>query len=215
MNFPFLTSMLIFILLLHYNINKGKNTQAKKEADFWAKEFSANHVRKKSLDDLEYIVFTADSFYPVNLLDASLCTSFLSQNEEIKEILSRFLFLEEQKIVNLSCYTNTDLKYKYGVANLNLLTEYDSNYNELITLLHKYGSCYYTNGFEEQAVHIFEYAISIGTDISSTYEMCGEYYYNNNLSDKLQWLKNEAEKISTSRKSIIVQKLQKFDPCNG
>lgn len=210
MNFPFFASFLVFILVLQHNLRKGKKAQERNEAAYWEHEFSANEVRKHSLDDLTYVTFQADAFYPINLLDANSCPLFLEKNPEVKEILSRFLFLENQKIVNLTEYTNTDLKYKYGVSNLNALTEYDTNYNELITLLHRYGNIYVKESYETQALSILEYAVSIGTDINGTYLLLAEIYQKNQQHDKIQWLKKEAEKISTSRKDSIIRKLQEF-----
>lgn len=215
MKFPFFASFIIFVLVLQHNIRKGKKTSEQSEAEFWKHEIKANDVRKRSLEDLDYIAFEATPFFPINLLDAESCPQFLTDNPEVKEILSRFLFLEQQKMVNLTEFTNTDLKYKYGVANLPTLTEYDSNYNELITLLHSYGSIFEKEGYEAQALSVLEYAISIGSDISGTYTLCGNIYEKNQQWDKIAWLKKEAEKISTSRKASIVRKLQEFDPCNG
>lgn len=215
MNFPFFASFLIFILVIQHNIRKNAKAQTREEEAFWTREFSANHVRKQNPDDLTYIVFQTEPFYPLNLLESETCPEFLAGNPEVKEILSRFLFLEEQKIVNLNKYTNTDLKFKYGVANLNILTEYDTNFNELITLLHNYGSIFAKNGFETQALSILEYAISIGSDISGTYMLCAKIYQENNQCDKIDWLKKEAEKISTSRKNSIIRKLQEFNQYNG
>ena len=117
--------------------------------------------------------------------------------------------------MNLGCFSNTELKYKYGVANLNLLTEYDSNFSELVTLLQNYAELFLQSDFENQALTVLEYAISIGSDISKTYTTCAEIYCNLNQLDKINWLKKEAEKISTSRKDSIVRKLQEFDPYNG
>ena len=215
MKFPFFASFLIFILILQYNLRKGQKSQENQETEYWKREYSANSVRKQSLDDLTYITFQAEPFYPLTLLGAAICPEFLERNPEVKNILSRLLFLEGQKIVNLTEYTNTDLKFKYGVANLNLLTEYDTNYNELITLLHNYGTILEKESYFAQALTVLEYAISIGTDISGTYILCANIYTENNQQDKIQWLKKEAEKISTSRKDSIVRKLQEFDPCNG
>ena len=215
MKLPFFASFLIFILILHHNLKKGKKAHLREEEAYWEHEFAANHVRKGNLEDLIYIPFEAASFYPINLLDANSCPEFLEKYPEVKDMLSRFLFLENQKIVNLTEYSNTDLKYKYGVANLNLLTEYDANYNELITLLHNYGTVFLKEDYESQALSIFEYAISIGTDISGTYTTCAEIYQKNNQWDKIEWLKKEAEKVSTSRKDSIVRKLQEFGPYNG
>ena len=215
MKFPFFASFVIFILVLHHNMNKGKKTSTQQEADFWKHELDANHVRKQSLDDLEYIDFQAETFYPLTLLGSEACGDFFADHPQAKEIVSRFLYLENQKIVNLSYLTNTDLKYKYGVANLNLLIEYDTNYSELITLLQNYGNMLLESGFEDAALTVLEYSISIGSDISKTYTTCAAIYQTRDLQDKLTWLKKEAEKIPTSRKDSIVRKLQEFDPCIG
>lgn len=215
MKLPFFASFLIFILILQHNIRKNNKAHEREEDTFWKREFSANHVRKHSLDDLTFITFQAEPFYPLNLLDAATASGFLEKNPEIKEILPRLLFLENQKIVNLTEYTNTDLKLKYGVANLNILTEYDTNYNELITLLHNYGSIFAKEGYTSQALSILEYAISIGTDISATYILCAQIYQENKQWDQISWLKKEAEKIPTSRKDSIVRKLQEFGQYNG
>ena len=215
MNLAFFASLLVFILVLHHNLNKADRTQTKEEDAYWENELYANRTRKKDLDDLVYIDFHAEPFYPVNLLDAESCPEFFQKNPEVPDILSRFLFLEKQKIVNLTQYSNTDLKYKYGVANLALLTEYDTNYNELITLLQNYGSILEKEGYTAQVLTVLEYAVSIGTDISNTYMLCAKIYQENNNVEKLMWLKKEAENISTSRKDSIVRKLQEFGPCNG
>ena len=215
MKLPVLTSFIVFLFILQHHIKKGKKAQEQEENAFWEREYSANDVRKQSLDDLVFIPFQAEPFYPLTLLGAESCPEFLAMNPEMKDILPRLLFLEEQKIVNLTKYTNTDLKFKYGVANLPLLTQYDTNYNELITLLHNYGELLAKSSYTKPALTVLEYAISIGTDIGGTYLLCAQIYRENNQASKLEQLKKEAEKISTSRKDSIVRKLQEFDPCNG
>lgn len=212
MKFPFFASFLIFVLILQHNIRKGKKSEAQSEDMFWQNEISANNVRKQNLDNLNYIQFQASSFYPLNLLGDRNCSDFLSKHEELKEILSRLIALENEKIVNLNEYTNTDLKFKYGVANLPLLTQWDTNYSELITLLHNYGNLLYQDGYEPSALLVFEYAVSIGTDISATYMLLAKIYAHMGQTEKIEALKKEAEHISTSRKDSIVRKLQEFDP---
>lgn len=212
MKFPFFASFVIFILVLQHNMRKGEKTQEQEEAAFWQREFSANDVRKHSLEDLNYITFQAEPFYPLSLLDSKSCPGFLERNPEVKEILSRFLFLEKQKMVNLTGFSNTDLKFQYGVANLNTLTEYDTNYNELITLLHNYGTILSKEGYNNQALLVLEYAVSIGSDISGTYMLCADIYQRNHQWDKLDSLKKEAENISTSRKDTIIRKLSEIMP---
>ena len=215
MKFPFFASFVLFILVLQHNMRRGKKTAQQQEEEYWKHEIDANHVRKQSLEDLDYISFQAEPFYPLTLLGAEMCSEFLTTHSQAKNYLARFLYLENQKIVNLSYFTNTDLKYKYGVANLNLLTEYDSNFTELITLLQNYSELFLESNYEDQALAILEYAVSIGSDISKTYTSCAEIYCKHHSFDKMEWLKKEAEKISTSRKDSIVRKLQEFDPYNG
>ena len=101
MRFPFFASFVLFIFILHHNMNKGKKSSQQQEAEYWKNEIDANHVRKQSLEDLSYISFHAEPFYPLTLLGADICSDFLISYPEAKEILSRFLFLENQKIVNL------------------------------------------------------------------------------------------------------------------
>ena len=215
MKFPFFASFVLFILVLQHNMRRGRKTTQQQEEEYWKHEIDANNVRKQSIEDLDYISFHAEPFYPLTLLGVEICGEFLTAHSQAKDYLSRFLYLENQKIVNLSHFTNTDLKYKYGVANLNLLTEYDSNFSELITLLQNYAELYLESDYEDQALTILEYAISIGSDISKTYLSCAEIYHKNSQYKKIEWLKKEAEKISTSRKDSIVRKLQEFDPYNG
>ena len=77
-----------------------------------------------------------------------------------------------------------------------------------------YGTILEQEAYYEQALRVLEYAISIGTDICGTYLLCAKIYQDSNQRNKLEQLKKEAEKISTSRKDSIVRKLQEFDPCN-
>ena len=208
MKFPFLASMLIFLLVLHYNLNKGKRLGKKQEDSFWKKEYEANTTRKKSLSDLTYITFQAEDFFPINLLEQHQVSEFLNTYPDVKKILPRFIALSNEKIVNLSRFTNTELKFEYGIANFNLLSEYDENYLELISLLNKYGSVYYDAGYLSQALAIFEYAISIGSDVTDTFLLLADIYKREEASDSLATLYTNVEKLSDKKKNIILKKLK-------
>ena len=134
MKFPFFASFIILCLVVRHAINRNNKLHLNSESAFWARENSANEVRKQSLEDLNYISFSFAPLSPDQLLDnASLAV--LMENPRISEITERLIALENSKIVNLKYITNTELKSTYGVANLALLTEYDQNYTDLITLL--------------------------------------------------------------------------------
>ena len=61
-------------------------------------------------------------------------------DDEINEYRTTLLNLQARKILNLSGLTNTDLKEKYGVANLSALSEYDENYITLVNIIARCGA---------------------------------------------------------------------------
>ena len=55
MNFAFLASCLLFCAVIYHAINRSKSIEENSTKAFWQKEQQANFVRKKSLDNLDYI----------------------------------------------------------------------------------------------------------------------------------------------------------------
>lgn len=213
MKFPFFASFIILCLVVRHAINRNNKLHLNSESAFWARENSANEVRKQSLEDLNYISFSFTPLSPDQLLDnASLAV--LMENPRISEITERLIALENSKIVNLNYITNTELKSTYGVANLALLTEYDQNYTDLITLLQEYASILAENGFIVAAQTVLETAIFIGTDISSSYSLAASIYREQGLTGKISELITQAEKLNSPRKNTIVRILHTTDPDN-
>lgn len=213
MKFPFFASFIILCLVVRHAIYRNNKLHLNSESAFWARENSANEVRKQSLEDLNYISFSFAPLSPDQLLDnASLAV--LMENPRISEITERLIALENSKIVNLNYITNTELKSTYGVANLALLTEYDQNYTDLITLLQEYASILAENGFIVAAQTVLETAIFIGTDISSSYSLAASIYREQGLTGKISELITQAEKLNSPRKNTIVRILHTTDPDN-
>lgn len=61
MKFPFFASFIVFIIWLGYEIKKSQSQGEKSESEFWEKEARAGSIRKKSLDNLPYVVFDFSS----------------------------------------------------------------------------------------------------------------------------------------------------------
>ena len=112
MNLVFLASLIVFILFLSVRIKRQSRLQQDKEKSFWERERLANSVRKKPLDNLNYIQIPLENF-PTHLLQ---------EKEEVMECISLMEHLTSQKIVNLTGYSNTDLKLEYGTANITALS---------------------------------------------------------------------------------------------
>lgn len=126
---------------------------------FGTKERRANSVRKKSLDALNYITIP----------DTILNMKPLSMTEEIRDYLKDLKDLSALPIVNLTGISNTDLKLAYGTANITVLTEYDSHYTNMVTILQKLAQCLVDHNEKELATEVLEFAVSTGTDVSRTY----------------------------------------------
>lgn len=197
MYFPFLTLFIIFIIILRIKIKLSDKEEALKTERFWNRETQANQVRKQDVSLLPYIHVPIDEFELPEIDD-----------QKFEELKSTLYQLSTQKIVNLSQYTNTDLKLKYGAANLSTLSEYDSNYTELLRTLNKLGHLLYQENYVKEAQKILEYGISCGTDIRSHYILLANIYHDTCQSEKINTLIQEANKINSLLKDSILAYLK-------
>lgn len=202
MKFPFLASFIILILVVGHNIRKQRRTKEHSEQDFWSREAEANSVRKKSLDDLNYITIPLDT----------LPVGSHSEDAIVKECTELLHTLAEQKIVNFTGISNTDLKLTYGTANITALTEYDQNFTLLVTTLQKWADALQTLGDITGTKAILEYAVSIRSDISKTYFTLAALYVQTGEESKISSLIEIAEGLSTPSGKIIVRRLKQEYP---
>lgn len=204
MNFYFLASFIGVGAVIYLNSKKSQKKNVKEAKTFWEKEALANSSRKKPLDNLDYIEIPLDSL-PFNIL---------ADDERIVEYHSTLFALHDQKIVNLTGITNTNLKLEYGAANLNVLSAYDQNYTSLVLTLQKWADILYQNGYIAEARTILEFAISTKTDIGRTYSLLAQIYKDRGNSYKISELISTAESLHSLRSASIVRTLQEFGPYN-
>lgn len=198
--FPVLASVLLFIVILSYNIKKYDKVQDKELQEFWEKENKANFVRRKSLDNLPYIII------PENLLDENI-----PDDPKCHEALDMLLNLKNCRILNLTGISNTDLKLTYGTANISALTEYDQNYTFLARALTTLGETYYKEGNINKAKEYLEFAISTKTDISSTYKILGSIYKDDNNTAGIEKLKEVAGELHSAMAPAIIRYLSELN----
>ena len=86
------------------------------------------------------------------------------------------LYVVDEKIVNFTGITNTDLKMEYGAPNITVLTQYDQNYTSLVIALQNWGEALYNSGYYEDAAKVLEFSVKTRTDISSTYRLLVDMY---------------------------------------
>ncbi len=198
MNFLIIASFPIICILFSYALHSTKRKEQDVDREFWDREQRANFTRKKPLDDLNFITIPDDLL----TMEPELT------DEEIIGCLKDLNDLSSSKIVNLTGYTNTDLKLAYGTANITILSEYDFHYTKLVTLLQKLAELLHENLEDELAVRVLEFAVSTGTDVSKSYYLLAELYQQMNTPEKIDLLITRAQGINSLMKNTIVQNLQ-------
>lgn len=201
----FLSSLIMFCIVLAYTNKKHRKLEEKYQKDFWDREQQANNTRKKSLNNLDYITIPFDTL-PMDILQ---------DDADIAEMHTLLQNLSSQKIVNLTGYTNTDLKLAYGTANITVLSEYDQNYTLLVRTLQDWAKRLYAEGFMTETKSILEFAVSTGTDVSHSYYLLADIYDALGESAKKEALIAAAASINSSMKNVIVRTLQESGPYSG
>ena len=202
MKIPFLASLFIFLLVLGRALRKNTQIMEKEQESFWQKERAANSVRKKPLDNLDYITIPLEQ----------LPTTSHEEDSVVRECVETLITLSECKIVNLTGISNTDLKLTYGTANITVLTEYDQSYTLLVTTLQKWADKLYALEDFTSAKTVLEYAVSVNSDVTKTYLMLAEIYSRQGTPERIQELVTAAGKLNTPSGRIILRKLQETYP---
>lgn len=202
MKIPFLASLFIFLLVLGRALRKNTQIMEKEQESFWQKERAANSVRKKPLDNLDYITIPLEQ----------LPTTSHEEDSVVRECVETLITLSECKIVNLTGISNTDLKLTYGTANITVLTEYDQSYTLLVTTLQKWADKLYALEDFTSAKTVLEYAVSVNSDVTKTYLLLAEIYSLRGSSERIHELVTAAGKLTTPSGKIILRKLQETYP---
>lgn len=202
MKFPVLASFFIFIIVLTRRIHLMRNRHESEEKSFWEREREANNTRRKSLDDLSYIQIPLEKL-PTHLMteDATVC-----------DYIDTLKNLSSLKIVNLTGYTNTDLKMEYGAANISALSEYDQSYTLLASTLQKWANILWNADYKKEAVSIMEFALETHTDVSACYYKLAEYYHAQGEDSRIASLIETAESLRSLNRDVIVRTLKKSYP---
>ena len=200
MKFPFLASFILLCIVLNISMRRVSRKTEQREEEFWETELKSNNVRKKSLDELQYV------HIPVDLLPFDT----YGDNDVLKSAEEELLALKDEKIVNLTGITNTDLKLTYGTANITVLTQYDQNYTAMVIALQKWGQELYNQNRFEDATKVLEFALKTRTDISGTYKLLVDMYktklgYNEaKIKEKLEAMLPIAKDLNAlSRQQIL------------
>lgn len=189
-------SFLALCYIVSRNVSRFKRSHGQSHEEFLEQESKANSVRKADISALPYIEIPLDEL-PLDSLSAC---GFAPLAEELRALASL-------KILNLSMYTNTELKLMYGPANLAALSDCDDAYTSLIILLNKIGASLLEAGRPEDAERFLSFAISIGSDITTSYTMLATLYAEKHDTDRINQLIRSAASITSLSSRTIQNKL--------
>lgn len=199
MKYPFFASFIVLVILFSIKLHQRREKDAKQYENFWAEEARANATRRKSLDGLDYISIPFDT----------LPTQLLIDNESVSEYLDTLHTLSERPIVNLTGYTNTELKLMYGAPNIDILIAYDQAYTVLARTLNDWGELLHKEGYDREALEVLEFAISTRTDVIATYVTLSQIYTDLNQPEKIEHLIAVASELKSLSKNAILKNLTK------
>ncbi|MBR6451738.1 MAG: hypothetical protein IKS87_03460 [Lachnospiraceae bacterium] len=199
MKLPIFTTVVVLSAFTWFYMKRSTQKMNESDEAFWERERRANTTRKQPLTDLDYITipydrlpFTGDVGNPVIME----CESYLQS-------------LKDAKIVNLNGISNTELKLRYGVANLAALSEYDQNYTELIGAVADWGEELHNLSRDEEAVTVLEFGISCHTDIRKNYLILADIYEAKKDYDAIERLIEEAKGLTSLTRNGILEELKK------
>ena len=182
----FLICIIVFVIWFRVKIKKANKETNIQNAQYWEREEQANFARKKDITNLEYL--TVD--------DNELMLKTPANDEEA------------DLIQQLKDYSNTDLKEKYGVVNLEELSNCDQNYLYFIRALSNWGRYLYEHDDPDRAQKVMELSLRIGSDISHVYTILAQIYLQQGKEEKVDELIAKAASSDMALKDSLIRKLK-------
>ncbi len=204
--------VLTIIFILWFQVQKRKSSKEEifQKDSFLKREKESNLSRKQDISKLDYIILPTTNL-PITP----------GKEESTNYFINTYLSYIDKKIINLSRYSNTELKEQYGLVNLNLLSEYDENFFSLTKLLDDWGTHLWNINCPNDAVKVFELALSIKTEITNSYLTLATVYGKLQHPEKIASVKaafsslseKPSEKVLAELDKIVFQSLIEAD-CN-
>lgn len=200
MAFPCLAVFITFCLVLFFRYKYLDEKREKQEDEFFTKEQLARTTVGK-IQDSDYEVIPLSKF-PFNLCEDP---SMIEMEEKIKD-------LSNEKLLNLTGISNTDVRLRFGVNHFEEATLAGEKYDELMGLLVNYATSLDDHGFSIESGLMLEHLIEMDCDIKSAWIALGKFYASTSNYDKLRELHDKVDSSKLSIKNATKEQLLEMMP---
>ncbi len=198
----FIIIFVIFIAWTQYEMKKSSKEAEKANEAFWAREEQANFAPKQDISDLPLLHFE-ESVIPMPPEGA------FTEEDDVSTYIKELKTLLREPMIDLSEYTNTDLKLAYGVANFTTLSGYDDNYNSFLLLLTNLARGYERREMYELSAQTYRSALSCGSLKLADYTGLAKVYIAMDKPEKVSELIDEVEASDNQRSGGIIEALKR------
>ncbi|MCR5798183.1 MAG: hypothetical protein K6G63_09750 [Eubacterium sp.] len=142
-NIPVPIFLIIFAIAgawILYQRTKSDKLERRETERFWDREEQANHTRSKDISDL-----------PLLKVNSSEIPLPQTEDANINHYQALVMKLIDRPMLDLSKYTNTDLKLSYGVGNFKTLCDFDENFFSFTKSLKNLAKAYRTADMPKEA----------------------------------------------------------------
>lgn len=194
----FFILFIIFIIWFQYEKRKNTKIVEQEERSFWLREEASNNARKKDISELPYITIPDNAFD--DIFGASSDDDILALEQSLRN-------MSHAKMIDLSEYSNTDLKIYFGVGNFGDLSSYDQNYQNFLNELTSYGKALLAHQHPHHALAAFSLCLTLGSDRSIDYISMGRCYRDLDRPEDIVELINSVKESDLQFKNCIVSEL--------
>ncbi len=189
---------IIFIIWFQLEKRKSSKEETIQKDSFLKRENESNLSRKQDISKLDYITLSTTNL-PITP----------GKDEATNQFINTYLSYIDKKIINLSHYSNTELKEQYGLVNLNILSEYDENFFSLTKLLDDWGTHLWNINCPNDAIKVLELALSIKTEITNSYLTLATVYGKLQHPEKVASVKAAYSSLSAKPSEKVLAQLDK------
>ncbi len=192
----------ILILWIRHAGKQADRQSGESSTEFWQREQDANFTRRADISTLPYIKIPE----PLSSLPATafqMLPAGSPEHEELTSLQEQLHELSEASILNLTGISNTELKLRYGFANLDTLVQCDENFTRLCQTLNRIGRLFKDFQLEQEAIQILSYAVECGSDIQETYLLLAELYQKSGNEEAISELLESVSHFDGLRRSIL------------